>query len=97
MTDSAAGVAEFDLELDAGILEEPDAVALDLDEDADLVCFGIDVDVEEEAGFDSILTPFSLIRSAYEPRALNTEVVFCSSAGVVGMIVGEEDDGITSA
>lgn len=88
------------MDVDAGILVEPDATAPDLVDAADLVGFEVEVEVDAVAGFDdSMLNAFSLIRSAYEPRALNTEVVvvFCSVAGVVGIIVGEDDDGMMSA
>lgn len=92
MAGSAA--AEFDFGADAGVLVEPDAVALAFGGAGDFVIF--DVVVDDEAGFNSMLTPFSLIRSAYEPRALNTEVVFCSAeVGEVGMIW--EGDGMMSA
>jgi hypothetical protein len=74
-------------------LVELDEAALDFDGADDFGVFWVDV----EAGFGSMLTPFSLIRSAYEPRALKTEGVFCSAAGEVGIVVAEVEEGIMRA
>ena len=70
----------------AGILVELDATALCFADAGDLA--GFDVDPAGAAtGFGSTLAPFSLIRSAYEPRALKTEVEFDSTGGEVGIML----------